>query len=89
MTIQLPCSSQKCSLNFEQHGVTNKALHLLKEVGEANEYVIDYLTDLKTIPERIFDYVEIGKDSGAIVYAGENIHLWADATSLFDAYFAL
>lgn len=79
----------KVLIEFEQHGVANKALHLLKEVDEANEYVIDYLTDLKTIPERTFDYVEIGKDSGTIVYAGENIHLWADATSLFDAYFAL
>lgn len=77
----------KVLIEFKQHGASKKALQLLEEADEANPHVIDYLVDLKAIPEQTFDYVGLGDESEAIVYAGQNIHLWANTTILFDEYF--
>lgn len=63
-------------------GMTEQAIRLLKEAGEKNPYVMDYLLGSKKVPNETFDYIGIGDETEAISYVQGNIHLWADAGEL-------
>ncbi|MBP1969362.1 tetratricopeptide (TPR) repeat protein [Virgibacillus natechei] len=69
-------------LHYRTNGITPKTKALLKKATEQNPYVKDYLLDKKPIPRHSQDFMGIGDESEAIVYAQEHIHLWKEAQAL-------
>src|SRR5699024_3909456 len=72
----------KALVTYFTEGLTTQSIRLLKEADSQNPYVIDYLLGDKQIPEQKFEYIGLGDEREAIVYAQGNTHLWADAKDL-------
>lgn len=69
-------------LRFLSDGLTSDTKSLLKKADKQNPYVKDYLTGKKAIPRVQPDYIGIGDQTEAIVYAQTNLHLWEKAALL-------
>ena len=72
----------KALVSYFTEGLSAQSIRLLKKADTQNPYVVDYLLGNKQIPEQEFEYIGLGDEREAIVYAQDNAHLWADAKDL-------
>lgn len=63
-------------LAFRKSGSSPKADRTLQTALEENRHVPAYLTGKKRIPNRLPDYVGIGDDAEAVVYAAHHLNYW-------------
>jgi hypothetical protein len=63
-------------LAFRLSGAADEANHALQAALEGNVYVPDYLTANKRLPNRLPDYIGIGDDNEAVVYAAHHLNYW-------------
>lgn len=71
-------------LHFLMKGNTKQTNHLLKIAIKHNQYVVDYLSGRKEVPNETFNYIDYRGETEAVVYAQRNGHLWVDAIKLFE-----
>jgi len=63
-------------LTFRENGVTPKAKTDLKIAMDYNPNVLDFLTGRKRIPIQLPNYIGIGDEDEAVVYAADNLSIW-------------
>lgn len=66
----------KALLSFRKSGPTEKSKRALLEALEQNQHVLDYLTGKKRVPGYLPDYIGIGDDTEAAVYAANHLNYW-------------
>lgn len=69
-------SYTRALLAFRRQGDTAESRRLLKMAKGANRHVLEYLLGRKLVPGRQPDYYTPGKESEAIVYAGQFLLGW-------------
>lgn len=65
-------------MKFRQEGRTPEADACLVAAFEQNRFVPLYLLNKKKFPAYLPAYMGVGDDDEAVVYAGENAHIWMD-----------
>ncbi|MDD1703797.1 MAG: hypothetical protein LUP97_00995, partial [Methanoregula sp.] len=63
-------------LKFRRAGRTPEADACLVAAFEQNRFVPLYLLGKKVLPSRTSEYMSIGGETEAVVYAGDNAHVW-------------
>ena len=63
-------------LAFRQSGASASANHKLESALSQNQFVPDYLTGAKRLPNRLPAYIGIGNDNEAVDYAGNHLNYW-------------
>jgi tetratricopeptide (TPR) repeat protein len=63
-------------MKFRQEGRTPEADACLVAAFEQNRFVPLYLLNKKKFPARLPAYMGVGDDDEAVVYVGENAHVW-------------
>lgn len=66
----------KALLAFRRHGKGAKAGALLRQAIEQNPFVPDFLLGRKRLPKTLPDYIGLGDEKEAMVYAAEYKMLW-------------
>jgi tetratricopeptide (TPR) repeat protein len=66
-------------MKFRQEGRTPEADACLVEAFEQNRFVPLYLLGKKKFPARTPEYMSIGDDNEAVVYAGDNAQAWINS----------
>ena len=64
---------------FRQEGAGKKASRCLKEALEQNQFVPSYLLGQKRLPRHLPEYIGLGDESEAVVYATDAIKAWQKA----------
>ncbi len=66
----------KALIAFSREGDSETSAALLARASHANAYVPLYLLGMEKIPKRLPEYVGIGDESEALVYAAANLDKW-------------
>ena len=74
----------KALMSFRREGNCDVSVAALAEAGEANPHVPSYLLGTKKIPKQLPEYVGIGNESEALVYAAANIKKWKKTPGALD-----
>jgi tetratricopeptide (TPR) repeat protein len=74
----------KALVSFRREGDSDVSTAALAEAGEANSHVPSYLLGTKKISKRLPEYVGIGNESEALVYAAANIKKWKKTPGALD-----
>jgi tetratricopeptide (TPR) repeat protein len=69
---------------FRREGESAEARRLLEQARELNPYVPAYLSGRKRLPKRLPDYIGLGDESEAVVYAADALALWQSVAGALD-----
>lgn len=71
-------------LCYHRHGVSTEANQALAEAHKWNRHVPDYLLGRAEVPNQLPNYISIGEESEALVYAAQNLALWSEEAGALD-----
>lgn len=74
----------KALVSFRREGDSEGSVTLLEKAVDANPHVPSYLLGTKKISRRLPEYVGIGDESEALVYAAANVDTWKKTPGALD-----